>query len=127
MPVTVTYPGVYIEEIPSGVHTISGVATSITAFLGRTARGPVNTPVTITSFRDFERIFGGLNVDSPVSYAVKDFYLNGGSMAIIVRMYKAGAAQAAAAPNGPQTPVRCQPRNRAAEGFSARLVRIMTS
>jgi hypothetical protein len=99
MPVTVTYPGVYIEEIPSGVHTISGVATSITAFVGRTARGPVNTPTTITSFRDFERLFGGLNVDSPLSYAVKDFYLNGGSMAVIVRLYKpAAAAPAAAAP-----------------------------
>ena len=99
MPVTVTYPGVYIEEIPSGVHTISGVATSITAFVGRTARGPVNTPTTITSFRDFERLFGGLNVDSPLSYAVKDFYLNGGSMAVIVRLYKpAAAAPAADAP-----------------------------
>lgn len=97
MPVTVTYPGVYIEEIPSGVHTISGVATSITAFVGRTARGPVNDPVTITSFRDFERIFGGLNIDSPLSYAVKDFYLNGGSMAVIVRLYKAGAVSPAGA------------------------------
>jgi phage tail sheath protein FI len=96
MPVTVTYPGVYIEEIPSGVHTISGVATSITAFVGRTARGPVNVPVTITSFRDFERTFGGLSIDSPVSYAVKDFYLNGGSTAVIVRLYKPGAAPAAA-------------------------------
>src|SRR5581483_7415850 len=100
MPVTVTYPGVYIEEIPSGVHTISGVATSITAFVGRTARGPVNVPVTITSFRDFERTFGGLTLDTPLSYAVKDFYLNGGSMAVIVRLYKpsAAAAPAVAAP-----------------------------
>ena len=31
MPVAPTYPGVYIEEIPSGVHTITGVSTSITA------------------------------------------------------------------------------------------------
>ena len=40
MPVTPTYPGVYIEEIPSGVRTITGVATSITAFIGRARRGP---------------------------------------------------------------------------------------
>jgi len=88
MPITPTYPGVYIEEIPSGVRTIVGVATSITAFIGRTLRGPVNESVTINSFGDFERLFGGLNVNYPLSYAVRDFYLNGGSQAIIVRLYK---------------------------------------
>ena len=89
MPVTPTYPGVYIEEIPSGVRTITGVATSITAFIGRTARGPVSEPTTINSFGDFERTFGGLQVDVPLSYAVRDFYRNGGSQAIIVRLYQA--------------------------------------
>jgi len=88
MPVAVTYPGVYIEEIPSGVRTITGVATSITAFLGRTLIGPINEPVMINSYGDFERQFGGLGVDYPLSYAVRDFYLNGGSQAIIVRLYK---------------------------------------
>lgn len=44
MPAQLTYPGVYIEEVPSGVRTITGVATSITAFVGRAARGPVNDP-----------------------------------------------------------------------------------
>ena len=88
MPITPTYPGVYIEEIPSGVRTITGVATSITAFIGRTRRGPVNEPVTITNFGDFERIFGGISADSTVSYAVRDFYLNGGSQAIIVRLFR---------------------------------------
>jgi phage tail sheath protein FI len=87
MPVTPTYPGVYIEEIPSGVRTITGVATSITAFIGRALRGPVNEAVTINSFADFERRFGGLWVDSTMSYAVRDFYLNGGSQAIIVRLF----------------------------------------
>ena len=46
MPATLTYPGVYIEEIPSGVHTITGVATSIAAFLGGALRGPTDDPVT---------------------------------------------------------------------------------
>jgi phage tail sheath protein FI len=86
MPLPLTYPGVYIEEIPSGVRTITGVATSITAFVGRALRGPVNEPVFINSFGDFERIFGGLWVESTLGYAVKDFYLNGGSQAIIVRL-----------------------------------------
>ena len=88
MPAALTYPGVYIEEIPSGVRTIVGVATSITAFFGRAPLGPVNDPTTINSYGDFERAFGGLAVDYPMSYAVRDFYNNGGSQALIVRLYK---------------------------------------
>jgi phage tail sheath protein FI len=86
MPSTLTYPGVYIEEIPSGVRTITGVATSITAFVGYTARGPVDTAVRIQSFADFERTFGGLNRDSEISYAVQQFFLNGGTDAYVVRV-----------------------------------------
>jgi len=86
MPVTPTFPGVYIEEVPSGVRTITGVATSITAFVGRTRRGPAGEPVIINSFADFERTFGGLWVNSTLSYAVRDFYMNGGSQAIVIRL-----------------------------------------
>jgi phage tail sheath protein FI len=89
MPVAVSYPGVYVEEIPSGVRTITGVATSITAFVGKALRGPTDGPVTITSYGDFERIFGGLHRDFTLSYAVRDFFLNGGGQAIIVRLFKA--------------------------------------
>jgi phage tail sheath protein FI len=87
MPATLSYPGVYIEEIPSGVHTITGVATSITAFVGRALTGPVNEAVTVNSFGDYERIFGGLGLSSSMSYAVRDFFLNGGGQAIIVRLF----------------------------------------
>ncbi|TXI19274.1 MAG: phage tail sheath family protein [Nitrosomonas sp.] len=87
MPVAVSYPGVYIEEIPSGVRTITGVATSITAFIGRAQRGPTDKAVMINSYAEFERIFGGLWLESTVGYAVRDFYLNGGSQAIIVRLF----------------------------------------
>lgn len=101
MPAALTYPGVYVEEIPSGVRTITGVATSITAFIGRAARGATdadaNGPVTITSFADFERTFGGLDPGYPMSYAVRDFYLNGGAKAIIVRLYVTGTDPARAA------------------------------
>src|SRR5262249_16529162 len=90
MPVPLTYPGVYIEEIPSGVHTITGVATSITAFVGRAAQGPVNKPTVINSFADYGRMFGGLSLLSTMSYAVQDFFLNGGSQAIIVRLANGG-------------------------------------
>lgn len=107
MPVTLTYPGVYIEEVPSGVRTIVGVATSITAFLGRALRGPVNEPTRIQSFGDFERSFGGLWSESMMSYAVQHYFLNGGTDAIIVRLVHAGdpdpvdnAAKAAVAVGG---------------------------
>lgn len=89
MPVQLTYPGVYVEEVPSGVRTITGVATSITAFVGRAARGPTDRPVTVTSFGDFERVFGGLSPDSTLGFVVRDFFLNGGSTAIVVRLYRA--------------------------------------
>src|ERR1051325_3673751 len=93
MPTATTYPGVYIEEIPSGVRTITGVATSITAFIGSAARGPVNEPTIVNSFGDFERRFGGLSVESMMSYAVRDFFLNDGSQALIVRVHN-GAPKA---------------------------------
>ena len=86
MPPTLSYPGVYLEEITSGVHTITGVATSITAFIGRAWKGPLDEPVTITSYADYERQFGGLWRGSSLSYAVQQFFLNGGSQAIIVRV-----------------------------------------
>jgi Bacteriophage tail sheath protein len=85
MPVTPTYPGVYIEEVPSGVHTIAGVATSVAAFVDFFTRGPMNKPVQIFSFADFEREFGGLNTLSEASYAIQQLYLNGGSEAWVVR------------------------------------------
>src|SRR5215467_11611775 len=94
MPSPLTFPGVYIEEIPSGVRTIVGVATSNTAFLGRALSGTPNKPFIINSFADYEREFGGLAVDYPMSYAVSDFFQNGGSQAIIVRLFKAPAGGA---------------------------------
>jgi phage tail sheath protein FI len=104
MPVTPTYPGVYIEEIPSGVRTITGVATSITAFIGRASRGPDNQAITINSYADFERIFGGLSLDSSLGYAVRDFYQNGGSQAIIVRLHNGAKAATLSLPTGGAAP-----------------------
>jgi uncharacterized protein len=93
-----SYPGVYVEEIPSGVRTIVGVATSITAMLGRALTGPLNRPVRIQSFGEYERVFGGLWVDSPMSYAVRQFFQNGGTDAVIVRL--ASGAGMATFPGG---------------------------
>jgi hypothetical protein len=96
MPVTPTYPGVYIEELPSAVRTITAVSTSVTAFVGYTPRGPMGTPVTLTSFADFERRYGGLSVNSILGYAVQQFFLNGGSIAIVVRLVSGGGGASAA-------------------------------
>jgi hypothetical protein len=79
--------------VPSGVRTITGVATSITAFIGRAPRGPVNTPTRIQSFADHERAFGGLWVESTMSYAVQHFFQHGGKDAIIIRV-ESGASTA---------------------------------
>lgn len=88
MTITPTYPGVYVTEVPSGSRTVTGVATSVTAFVGRAMRGPVDEPAPISSFSEFERIFGGLWRGSGLGYAVRDFYLNGGGAAILVRVAK---------------------------------------
>jgi phage tail sheath protein FI len=89
MPVApqVSYPGVYIQEVESPVHTIAPVPTATTAFIGRALRGPVNEPVLIHSFGDFQRLFGGLWTESQLGYAISDFFLNGGSDAVIVRLF----------------------------------------
>jgi uncharacterized protein len=85
MPVHVSYPGVYIEEKPSGVRTIVGVATSIGAFVDFFAQGPMNKAARVLSFADFERQFGGLDRRSEASYGIQQFFLNGGSEAYVVR------------------------------------------
>ena len=104
MPATLTYPGVYVEEIPSGVHTITGVATSITAFIGQADKGPVDEAFVINSFGDYERNFGGLSLKSTMSFAVRDFYLNGGSKAVIVRVTNGAATARATIPSASVSP-----------------------
>src|SRR5690349_2679675 len=92
MPPTLTYPGVYVEELRSGVRTITGVSTSVTAFVGSASRGPIDRAVRLLSFADFERAFGGLAVDSDLSYAVRQFFLNGGSDAWAIRLARNAVA-----------------------------------
>ena len=87
MPITKINPGVYIDELPSAVRTINGVSTSITAFIGPAERGPTDYPILIHSFKDFSRIFGGLWKKSNMSYAVYQYFQNGGKVAIIVRVH----------------------------------------
>jgi phage tail sheath protein FI len=100
MTVNLTYPGVYIREVPSGVRTITGVATSITAFIGRTLRGPTDRPVLVQSFAEFARAYGGLWAESPLSYAVSQYFLNGGRDALICRVHNGAAKATVTLPTG---------------------------
>jgi len=83
----IEHPGVFVEEIPRGPRPIEGVPTSITTFVGRTWRGPLDEPVHLGSFGDYERQFGGLWPESTMSFAVYQYFQNGGGDAIIVRIH----------------------------------------
>lgn len=93
--VTVSYPGVYIQEKSSGVRTITGVATSIAAFVDWFPRGLQDEAVQCLSYADFEREFGGIHTHSPASYGIKQFFQNGGSECWVVRVGTTGEAVAA--------------------------------
>lgn len=93
MPPTLTYPGVYIAEAPSSVHTITGVATSIGAFFGQASQGPLNTPVECLSYSDYTRTFGGPVAGASLAQSVQQFFANGGANCFVVRL--ADGAQAA--------------------------------
>lgn len=87
MAITVTYPGVYIQELPSGVRVIPGVPTSITAFVGRARRGPTDSPTRVQGLGEYVRRFGDLWGESTMGYAVTHFFANGGSDALIIRVH----------------------------------------
>ncbi|RQO54793.1 phage tail protein [Paucibacter sp. KBW04] len=91
MPQALSYPGVYIEEVSSGVRSIASVPTSIALFVGWAARGPGDRAVRINNFSDYQRNFGPLDRRSPLSYGVKQFFDNGGGDAYVLRLLGAGA------------------------------------
>lgn len=92
--VNVSYPGVYIQEIPSGSRTITGVSTSIAAFIGWAAKGNTDKAQRILSWQDFQREYGGLDNRSYLGYAVSQFFANGGQQAYVVRLANTGSSTA---------------------------------
>jgi phage tail sheath protein FI len=88
MPVALTYPGVYVQEVPSGVRTITGVGTSIAMFLGRARSGQLDAPVLCTSHEDFVRAFTTDDGGSDLARAVKLFFTNGGTQCYVMRIAK---------------------------------------
>lgn len=79
-------PGIQVDEQPGPDHAIARATTAITAFVGRALRGRCNQPVSISSFADFQRHFGGLWQPSMLGYAIEQFFENGGREAIVVRV-----------------------------------------
>lgn len=90
-------PGVYVEEVSFRSKSIEGVSTSTAAFVGPTRKGPLSgTPEVITSFGDFERIYGGLTSLSFtagqesinfLAHAVNAFFANGGARLYVARTF----------------------------------------
>jgi phage tail sheath protein FI len=97
---TLSYPGVYIQEVPSGQHTITGVATSIAAFIGWANMGPVREPVMIESWAQYQSTFGGMIPGAHLGYAVSQFFQNGGSQVYVIRLAATNAKTAASTIGG---------------------------
>ena len=90
-----TFPRVYLEEVPGGIQPISGVNTSETAFVDYFANGPINEATRVKSYADFLWVFEVPDADSgpdvptgrsEASYAIEQYFLNGGSVAWVVRV-----------------------------------------
>ena len=77
--VQVSYPGVYVQEVSSGVRTVTAVSTSIAAFFGRASKGPINEATRILSLSDYERKFGEAHDKSKLAKSVEMFFGNGGT------------------------------------------------
>jgi len=90
--VQVSYPGVYVQEVPSGVRTITGVATSIAAFFGRASKGPINRAVRVLSYADYERTFGQPHPKSDLAKSVEQFFVNGGTDSYVIRLARNASA-----------------------------------
>src|SRR5690606_22152303 len=86
-------PGVYVEEVSSGNKPIEGASTSTAGIVGVTQRGPVNVPTLVTSFGEFNRVFGGLldhrvftDGRDALPYAAQGFFTNGGQRLYVSRI-----------------------------------------
>jgi len=93
MPVTPTYPGVYVQEVPSGVRTVTAVGTSTAMFIGRTKQGVLGKPIRCLSYTDFVNNFAEDNSVAETARYVRLFFQNGGSDCYVLRI--ANGAKAA--------------------------------
>ena len=86
-----TLAGIQFAATSSAEQPIARASAQLTAFVGRTLRGPLHQPIIVRSFADFQQHFGGLWQPSPLSYAVEHFFEQGGRQAVIVRVANGAA------------------------------------
>ena len=92
-----------VTEGAGSDQAIGCLPTAVTAFIGRALRGPVNRPVALGSYADYQQVFGGLWQPSTLSYAVEQFFENGGREAVVVRVVNGGALATITLPCGDES------------------------
>jgi Bacteriophage tail sheath protein len=92
-----------MTKIKTGVNPSSASTETVTAFVGRALRGPVNVPISLRSFADYQRVFGGLWQPSTLAYAVEQYFEHGGRHALVVRVVNGGAPTSISLPCGAAT------------------------
>ncbi|MDC4223692.1 MAG: phage tail sheath subtilisin-like domain-containing protein [Candidatus Manganitrophus sp.] len=100
------HPGVYIEEVPSGVRPIEGVSTSTAAFIGKAEKGPLDRAFMVTSFIEFQATYGTFQNDSYLAHAALQFFNNGGKRLYIVRVANGAVAADVAIADRKGTPAK---------------------
>ncbi|MFI6324337.1 phage tail sheath family protein [Nonomuraea sp. NPDC050556] len=90
----VSYPGVYVDEVSSGVRPIAAAGTSTAAFLGQAQKGSLTEAVKIFNFTEYQRLYGDFLSGSFLTHAVFQFFNNGGSQCYIVRVTGANSTPA---------------------------------
>lgn len=100
------HPGVYIEEVPSGVRPIEGVSTSTAAFIGKAEKGPLDRALMVTSFIEFQATYGTFQNDSYLAHAALQFFNNGGKRLYIVRVANGAVAADVAIADRKGTPAK---------------------
>ena len=87
-----SYPGVYVQEVPSGVRTIVGVSTSVAIFLGTAKKGPIFKPVRCLNYTSFVDRFGDDASAGQLAQYVRLFFLNGGTDCWVMRIAEGASA-----------------------------------
>jgi uncharacterized protein len=105
MPITPTYPGVYVQEVPSGVRTIVGVSTSVAMFLGTSKKGPISRPIQCLNYASFRDRFGDDPTGGRLAQYIKLFFLNGGTNCYVMRIANGATAATVSLQNEGGVPV----------------------
>lgn len=94
MATVVSYPGVYVQEVASGVRPIAAASTSTPAFVGLAEMGPDDEAKRITSWTEYKKYYGAFIRGSYLAESVFQFFNNGGQQCYIVRVTRSDAIKA---------------------------------